>query len=152
MVRLRCGQYGQILIPRVIGEVTDDAGRVNDLNKVPTACMSLFQPARYATREGMHPEMAVPFLTRGSVAFVSLNRILRRAHVIPYKGEKYLTPSVAEMDHFTVNIFADPHYRTDPAERRVYWQCPIGTCGGRVPYKHNGPFDFHCPLCPYRFP
>ena len=151
-VQLRSGAYAQILLPRVLGKVRDAAGMLTDLTDRPTACLSLLTPARHATRQGMHPELAVPFLTRGAFQFVSLDEIRRRAHVIPYKGEMYLSPNVAATDHFNVNTLADPHYRVDPDERRVFWQCPLGTCGGREPYQHNGPYTFACPKCPYRFP
>ena len=93
----------------------------------------------------IHPELAeVPHLSRGSVAFVHLSDVHRRAHIVPlYRGGHDDTPCEPFPTNFLVNIAMFPRYSA-PSATRIFMSCK---CGVPLPKPPCYGDPVTCPKC-----
>ena len=146
------GTFVQVLLPRFDlprGSYLDSLAARRGSNDL--SLVSFFVPATHSLKHtGNHPEVAVPFLKRKSIGILSLHRIQRREHIVPYFGNLYREACTQEQ-LFLVNVYARPCYRGG-SRASVFWKCPSRICPGRVRAPHKGFGSFKCPVCAHVFP
>ena len=146
------GTFVQVLLPRLEiprGPYLDTLAARHGSKDL--SLVSFLEQATNADKDtGNHPEVAVPFLKRRSLGVISVHRIQRREHIVPYFGNLY-REACAHEHLFLVNVFARPCFRGG-SRSTVFWKCPSHSCPGRVRAPNTGFGKFECPVCAYVFP
>lgn len=137
-VKTRTGTYAQVVLPVV---ATTERGLAS---KDKLSLVFEFVPCDAASPT--YPELAVPWLVRGTMALVSLSSLVSRASVVPLFGRACRTSRFDTTAQFLVNNYSDACF-AGPADRQVFMRCTHSGCGGRLPKPSTYGAEVACAVC-----
>jgi hypothetical protein len=99
----------------------------------------------------LHPELPLRHLSRGSLHIIPLNRVLRRAYIVPiFCATSENGPCVRYANFFLVNTSVHAHV-AGPEGRKVFLSCPRVGCGFPVQQPKMEGSLVKCPKCTEHF-
>jgi hypothetical protein len=95
---------------------------------------------------GIHSELPLQHLKRGALKVISLETVVRRAHIIPIFKRGSVGPKIERFSSFfLVNTSVHPLV-VGPRKRKIFLSCPH-LCGGRIPQPSVFGSFVSCPSC-----